>query len=253
MVGQDERLRAAERLQASWETNAASWTRAVREGRIPSRRAGTDDAIVAVAGRLLDARARAAPAERTPRVLDVGCGEGWLSRALAARGAEVLGVDGSEPLIEAAAAHDVPADPAAAAPSFGVATYDELERRGDVAAGPFDLVVCNFALLGDPVAPLLAALARRLAPNGRLLIQTVHPWVAAGDGAYADGWREETFAAFDLPFPATMPWFARTLGSWVAELRAAGLAIVELHEPAHPESGRPLSLLLACAREPAGS
>ena len=234
----------ATRLAESWTTNAAAWTRAVRDGQIASRRLATDAAAVAAVADALAARGG-------HRVLDVGCGEGWLARALAERGAEVLGVDGSEPLVEAAAAHDVPADPARPAPSFGVATYDDLERRADVAAGPFDLVVCNFALLGDPVAPLLLALTRRLAPDGRLAIQTVHPWTAAGDGAYADGWREETFAAFDLPFPATMPWYARTLGSWVAELRRAGLRLDALHEPVHPESGRPLSLLLVCAREPA--
>ena len=54
-------------LAASWERNAANWTRVVREGLIPSRRAGTDAAI-------LDAIAERAPR----RLLDIGCGEGWL-------------------------------------------------------------------------------------------------------------------------------------------------------------------------------
>ena len=223
-------------LRESWEANAAAWTRAVRGGRIPSRRAGTDAAVVAACARLLAGRAGGG----RPRVLDVGCGEGWLARALAGLGADVVGVDGSAALVGAAArAHGDVAH-------FEVATYDDLVADDATMPGPWLLAVCNFALLGDPLAPLLAALARRLAPGGRLVIQTVHPWVAAGDGPYGDGWREERFAAFDEPFPRAMPWYARTLASWIAELRAAGLALLDLEEPAHPESGRPLSLLLVC-------
>ena len=36
-----------ERLWRSWVANAPAWTEVVREGRIESRRAGTDAAIVA--------------------------------------------------------------------------------------------------------------------------------------------------------------------------------------------------------------
>jgi 2-polyprenyl-3-methyl-5-hydroxy-6-metoxy-1,4-benzoquinol methylase len=205
----------------------------VRGGAIPSRRAGTDAAIV-------EACAAALPALDGAAVLDLGCGEGWLARALAARGARVAGADGSAPLVERARA----ADPAS---RYEVASYETLVAEAGVLAGPFDLVVLNFALLGDPVAPLLAACARRLAPGGRVVIQTVHPWAAAGDGPYADGWREETFAAFAVPFPMHMPWYFRTLGSWVAALGEAGLRLERLGEPAHPEAGRPLSLVLTAA------
>ncbi|HEX6629774.1 MAG TPA: methyltransferase domain-containing protein [Gemmatimonadaceae bacterium] len=228
-------------LRRSWEDNAAAWTRAVRAGGIASRRAGTDAAVLAACRRVLDAAGRhgATPA----RALDVGCGEGWLARALAAHGATVLGVDASAALVAEAAG-------AGGAAAFEVVSYDELVADAARAPGPWELIVCNFSLLGDPLAPLLAALGRRLAPDGRLVVQTVHPWVALGDGAYADGWRVETFAGFAEPFPAAMPWFARTLASWVAELHAGGLALVEVAEPAHPESGRPLSLLLTCRRAP---
>jgi 2-polyprenyl-3-methyl-5-hydroxy-6-metoxy-1,4-benzoquinol methylase len=229
------------RLRDSWDSNAAAWTRAVRGGSIASRRAGTDAAVLAACTRVLDAAA--GRGARPPRALDVGCGEGWLAHALARSGAEVLGIDGSRALVAEATT-------AGGAARFEAVTYDALAADPARAAGPWELIVCNFSLLGDPLAPLLAALARRLASGGQLVIQTVHPWVAAGNGAYVDGWREETFASFDEPFPASMPWFARTLSSWVAELRAGGLALLELAEPAHPDSGRPLSLLLTCGRAP---
>lgn len=231
-------------LAASWDANAAAWTRAVREGHIPSRRAATDAAAVA-------ACAAAVPRLAGARVLDVGCGEGWLARALAVHGARVLGIDGSAGLIDAARGaegmvhDDAPAG--APPPEYAVVDYDALTADRRAAPGPFDLVVCNFALLGDPIAPLLAALAGRLAPGGTVVVQTVHPWVAAGDAAYADGWRLERFDAFSVPFPAHMPWYFRTLAGWGAALREAGLGLVTLAEPVHPESGRPLSLMLTAA------
>jgi hypothetical protein len=128
-----------------------------------------------------------------------------------------------------------------------VAAYESL--RDDLARvpGPFDLVVCNFALLDDALAPTLAALRARLAPAGRLIVQTVHPWVAKGDAPYERGWRTETFAAFDERFPAAMPWFYHTLGDWVAAARDAGLVVDALEEPLHPETRQPLSLLLTCS------
>src|SRR5579863_3493975 len=63
------------RIIASWLVNATPWTGAVRGRRIESRRLVTDQAVCeAVIGR--------SPAT----VLDVGCGEGWLARALSRHG-----------------------------------------------------------------------------------------------------------------------------------------------------------------------
>lgn len=223
------------RIEQSWLANADAWTRAVRERRIESRRLATDAAIVQ------------AVLERSPRrVLDVGCGEGWLCRALSERGIEAVGVDGSASLAEAARA--------SGGGSFVHLSYEGLIARPDrLGDEPFDAVVCNFALLQEEIVPLLRSLRARIAPGGALLIQTAHPWSAAGE-RYEDSWRVEDFAGFEGDFAEPMPWYFRTLGSWGEALREGGYVIERMREPAGPD-GSPLSLLLVTlpdGREPAG-
>ena len=79
---------ADRQLVESWTDNADAWTQAVRDQLIPSRKAGTDAAIVNACLTL----------ESGP-VLDVGCGEGWLVRELGVRGRSATGIDVSAPLI----------------------------------------------------------------------------------------------------------------------------------------------------------
>ena len=217
-----------EAITRSWLANAEAWTHIVRSDGIESRRLGTNAAVVAAIIELDPAT-----------LLDVGCGEGWLCRTFSERGVACTGVDASPPLLAAARE--------AGGGNFEVMDYATL-AGSNVLPGPFDVIVCNFALLGEDIVPLLAGLRRRLSPAGRLVVHTVHPWVACGDGDYADGWRSETFAAFGAGrFKEAMPWFFRTLPRWVADLGEAGLVVESLREPPDPNTGRPLSLLVVAA------
>ncbi len=210
-------------LLQSWQHNARAWIDAVRGGAIESRRQVTDQAILlAILGR------------QPERVLDLGCGEGWLLRALADRGIDATGVDGDAALVAAARA--------AGSPSVHQASYAQLANdEVDIGSG-YDLICANFALLHQDIIPLLAAMKALLAPGGALLIQTLHPWSVA-NGDYQDGWREESFAGFSGDWQP-MPWYFRTLASWLNALDMAGFGLLSLQEPQHPQSAVPQSLLL---------
>ncbi|VVP93687.1 Ubiquinone biosynthesis O-methyltransferase [Pseudomonas fluorescens] len=216
-------------LLQSWHHNARPWIEAVRGGAIESRLKVTDQAILlAVQGR------------QPERVLDLGCGEGWLLRALAERGIDAVGVDGDATLVEAARA--------AGSPTVHLASYEALADAQVDIGRDYDLICANFALLHQDIIGLLAAMTALLVPGGALVIQTLHPWTAAA-GDYQDGWREETFAGFKGQWQP-MPWYLRTLSSWIRALDMAGLRLVDLQEPQHPQSPVPQSLLLVA--EPRG-
>jgi SAM-dependent methyltransferase len=204
-------------LRRSWIANADSWTHAVRDRKIESRRLGTDAAILEA---VLD--------QRPQTVLDLGCGEGWLARALAEHGIRVTGVDASPALIEAARERG--------GGEFHVRAYDQLDL------GAFDVVVANFSLFDEHMQPLLASLR---AMTKRLVVQTMHP--AFIDPPYEDGWRVETFAAMEGEWPEPMPWYRRTLASWLRLFRESGFTMEEIREPLHPERRQPLSIVFVLA------
>ena len=218
-----------EQLQRSWIANANAWRDAVRERKIDSRSVATDAAII-------DAVMGLAP----ERVLDLGCGEGWLVRELTARGVQAIGVDASRPLVAAAQE--------AGGGTFYAASYEDVVSADLPLPAPFDAAVANFSILEEDIEPIFTAAAQLLRPHGAFVIQTVHPAFAAGDGAYVDGWRTETFAAIEGEWPEPMPWYFRTIGGWVRALSDHGFVLSEVREPLDRKRVRPLSMILICHR-----
>jgi 2-polyprenyl-3-methyl-5-hydroxy-6-metoxy-1,4-benzoquinol methylase len=221
------------RILEAWRKNAQPWTQAVRQASITSRVLATDAAIVQTV------LAHYNP-QVSERVIDLGCGEGWLSRILAAQGLDVLGLDAVPELIEQAQGAGGGAD-------YRMVSYEDIVQARFMARA--QIVVCNFSLLGGEIVDALCrALPVWLAPQRRLVIQTLHPLIACGDLPYEDGWRPGSWAGCEGAFSEPAPWYFRTLTSWVHLLTQAGFTLLEVREPLHPQTGRPASVIFVAQR-----
>ena len=115
----------------------------------------------------IDRHWQADECSRTPlegkRVLDVGCGAGLLTEALARLGARATGIDASPEVIAVAEDH------------AATMALDIDYRAGDVQdlEGQFDLITAMEVIehVAEPAA-FVHALARRLAPDGLLIMST---------------------------------------------------------------------------------
>jgi SAM-dependent methyltransferase len=172
------------------------------------------------------------------RVLEVGCGEGRVTRDLTARGYAMTALDVSPTLVAAAAERDP-------AGCYAVASADALPH-GDTS---FDLVVAYNVLMDVADMPrAVAEIGRVLAPGGCLCACVTHPLADAGR------WEGERFVIDDSyiaggaypPIPderdgLTMTWdgMRHPLHAYASALEAAGLAVEALREPAPADDAPP--------------
>jgi 2-polyprenyl-6-hydroxyphenyl methylase/3-demethylubiquinone-9 3-methyltransferase len=108
------------------------------------------------------------------RVLDIGCGGGLLSEALAKSGADVTAIDLAPELIKVARLHGL---------ESGVKVDYRVQAAEDLAAeqpGSFDVVTCMEMLehVPDPSA-IIAACQQLLKPGGHLFLSTINRTPAA--------------------------------------------------------------------------
>lgn len=144
------------------------------------------------------------------RALDLACGTGRTSRLLAERGHIVVGVDSCEAMLERGSGGRAVADISALA--FGDAS--------------FDLATCTLALTHQPdLRSVLAEAARVLRPGGELVTSDIHSTTLFLGG----------IAGVDTPEGRfIMPANVLRASDYIGAATAAGLTVVECHEPVWP-------------------
>ena len=104
-----------------------------------------------------------------PKILDVGCGGGILSEALAKAGAQVTGLDLSEASIHVARQH-------AQSQNLQIDyRYESVQDVAEKQAGTFDAITCMEMLEHVPEpGRVIAACAKALKPGGQAFFSTIN-------------------------------------------------------------------------------
>ena len=149
----------------AWKTLAAWWDNDIEDGD-PYHRCLIFPHVLS----LLDIKPH-------QKILDLACGNGALSRKMAALGADVLGVDISDVFINKAIERS----------GEGI-RYQQLDATSSEELShlakeeQFDAVVCSMALHDLPtIEPLLQSLSHLLKPQGSFIFTVPHPCFNSGE------------------------------------------------------------------------
>lgn len=172
------------------------------------------------------------------RVLDVGTGEGQIARALAADGAEVVGLDPTNSQIAVAVERG-------GGPLYALSGADGLPIRADSMDA---VVVCLVFEHVDALDESLAEVARVLRPGGRFVLFLNHPLLQTPDsGMIVDHmieppetyWRigpylREAVTVEEVQKDVFVRFVHRPLSRYVNGMIRAGIDLAEMVEPAPP-------------------
>ncbi len=167
------------------------------------------------------------------KVLDIGCGDGRFSRLLAGSGANVTGVDLTEPFIERARSLAV-----------GNETYivGDAETLDGIESNSFDLAV-SYIVLVDLLdyRQAIKSAFRVLKPGGRFVVCNVHPMRTSVPYGWINQGGRKLFYALDNytdEGPREFEWWGkgfvnmhRTLSSYISAFLDAGFVLERLEEP----------------------
>lgn len=159
------------------------------------------------------------------RALDAACGTGRHAGFMSELGHETVGIDATDAMLDVARANHPKVD-------FRIGRLEELP----LADASVDLVTSALAVCHAPdLAPVFAEFARVVAPGGSVIVSDPHPTTVQFGGVA--GFRDvdaDPADGFTMPF---VPNLHHPIHTYIGAALAAGLEIVECHEPTFPSSG----------------
>ncbi len=212
-------------ITISWEKNAEEWIKVIDSGQIASREY-TNKAIVEL---LEDCPSN--------KIIDIGCGEGWLTRKITAMGKKAVGIDVTEQLLVNARKKG--------SESYYCMSYDDIIEGEQIPNGPYNIAVFNFCLYQNKgLAELLKATKCLLSDNGSIVIQTLHPYFLFKNGlAYKSQVVNDSWKGLPGNFTDGHQWYARTYEDWVSVFSSSNMRILDLKEVLNEEQ-QPISLII---------
>lgn len=215
----------SDQILQSWRLNASGWIKVMEEETIASRKI-TNPAIVEVIRKW-----------NPVKVLDLGCGEGWLSRELNNRNIETIGIDATEILISKAKKKSEG--------HYYTQSFEQIIKGEKIPEAPYEAVVFNFCLyLKEETEHILTTIQKHLKGRRLIFIQTLHPFAFLDtDFIYKDQWLEDSWKGLQGSFTSPHHWYYRTLAGWLTTIREARLQVVNITEPVFSGATKPASII----------
>jgi len=211
-------------IKTSWETNAQEWIKALDSQQITSRKF-TNEAIVS-----------ALTNSKAIKILDIGCGEGWLSRAITGMGKTAVGLDATASLLVHARKKGKEV--------YHHISYEDIIDAKKIEDAPFDAAVFNFCIYQNKTfSSLLLELKKSVVEQGEIIIQTLHPYfLIQNQLPYQSQWIDDSWKGLAGNFTDGHQWYARTFEDWISDFQKAGLVLNEIIE-VNNEKQIPISVI----------
>lgn len=213
-----ERKSWRQQKQEEWQKNANFWIKIIRENLDPFRLKVTNRAIL-----------ESLKDKKNLRILDIGCGEGYLCRILAKKGHRIFGIDFCPELIKAA---------------------KDLEKRRPLGIGYsigdfrktkfpslyFDAIISHHTIneIENP-EEAFKEFSRILKKDGRLILLFLHPCFEIDPKIYFQKAKikKSYYLVSGIKSPSPYFYLHLPLSEWIELLTRYGFLIKKIKEP-HP-------------------